>query len=98
MMSQNLVLPEVEFDEFQRFCRQKGFDLSYFGPEISGSKENIERRQFDSPKVIKLKRQRFTSKGIPYDVAEWQREKWSATLSRLRDEFFESRRGGREGT
>ena len=97
-MSQNLVLSEVEFDEFQRFCRHKGFDLSYFGPEISGSKENIERHQFDSPKVIKFKRQRFTSKGIPYDVAEWEREKWSAILSQLRDEFFESRRGEHEGT
>ena len=97
-MAKNLLLSEAEFVDFQRYCREKGFDLSYFSGEISGSKEEIERHQFDRPKVIKFKRQRFSSKGIPYDVAEWQREKWSATLSRLTDEFFESSRGEREGT
>ncbi len=91
MVSENLVLIEGEFDEFQRFCRHKGFDLSYYGPEIFGSKENIERYQFDSLKVIKLKIRRFTSKGIPYDVAEWQKEKWIATLAQLKDEFLKGR-------
>jgi hypothetical protein len=87
-VAKNLVLSEVEFDEFQRFCRDKGFDLCYFGPEISGSKENIERHQFDRPKVIKFKRQRFTSKGIPYDVAEWQEERWDSSLPQIQDEFL----------
>ena len=87
-MAKNQLLSGAEFDNFQRYCREKGFDLSYFSDEISGSKEEIEQYQFDSPKVIKFSRQRFSSKGIPYDVAEWQREKWSATLSQLMEEFF----------
>lgn len=87
-MAKNLVLPEAEFNEFRRYCRGKGFDLSYFGAEILGSKEEIEGHQFDSPKVIKLRRRRFAFQGIPYDVAEWQREKWNGSLSRLQDEFF----------
>ena len=87
-MAKNLVLSEAEFDDFQRYCREKGFDLSYFSGEISGSKEEMERHQFDSPKVIKFKRQRFSSKGIPYDVAEWQREKWDSSLPQIQDEFF----------
>jgi len=87
-MAQNLVLPEVEFDEFKRYCRGKGFDLSYFGPEISGSKEEIECHQFDSPKVIKLRKLRFAFRGIPYDVAEWQQEKWVSNLSEIQSEFL----------
>ena len=59
-MAKNLVLSEAEFDEFKQYCHEKGFDLSYFGPDISGSKEEIERYQFDGPKVIKVKRRRFS--------------------------------------
>ena len=87
-MAKNLVLPEAEFDEFKRYCRGNGFDLSYFGAEILGSKKEIEGHQFDSPKVIKLSRRRSPFQGIPYDVAEWQREKWNGSLPRLQDEFF----------
>lgn len=86
---QNLALSEVDFDKFQRFCREKGFDLSYFGSEVSGSREQIERHQFDSPKVIKLRKSRFGFAGIQYDVAEWQQANWRRTLPKLRDEFFE---------
>ena len=67
----NLVLSEAEFDEFKQYCHEKGVDLSYFGPEILGSKEEIERYQFSSPQVMKLRKRRFTFQGIPYDVAEW---------------------------
>jgi hypothetical protein len=83
----NLVLSEAEFDEFKQYCREKGFDLSYFGPEILGSKEEIEHR-FSRPQVIKLRKRRFTFQGIPYDVAEWQQQKWLTSLPGLRDEFF----------
>lgn len=69
MASENVVLSEAEFDTFQRFCRSKGFDLSYYGPEIDGGE--VGPYQFDSPKVIKVKRRRFSSGGVPYDVAEW---------------------------
>ncbi len=86
-MVTNIVLSEAEFAEFRQFCRGKGFDLSYFGPEISGSREEIERHHFDGPKVIKLSKRRFGFRGIPYDVAEWQREKWNASLPQLQDEF-----------
>ena len=94
-MAQNLVLSEDEFDEFRQYCRGKGFDLSYFGPDISGSREEIERYQFDGPKVIKLKRRRFSFSGRPYDVAEWQQQKWLTSLPGLRDEFL---RGGNKLT
>ena len=87
-MAKNLVLSEAEFDEFKQYCHEKGFDLSYFGSDISGSKEEIERYQFDSPKVIKLKRRRFSFSGTPYDVAEWQQQKWLTSLPGLRDEFL----------
>ena len=84
----NLVLSETEFVEFKQYCREKGFDLSYFGPEILGSKEEIERYQCDGPKVIKLRKRRFTFQGIPYDVAEWQQERWDSSLPQIQDEFF----------
>ena len=90
-MAQNLVLSEAEFDEFKRYCKGKGFDLSYFGAEISGSKEQIEHYQFSSPKVIRLRKHRLTFKGIPYDVAEWQQEKWASNLPEIQSEFLSSR-------
>ena len=90
---ENLVLSEVDFDRFRRFCHEKGFDLSYYSPEISGTKEEIERHHFDSPKVIKLRKRRFGFEGIPYDVAEWQQEDWRRILPELRDEFFEKAEG-----
>ena len=82
-MAKNLVLSEAEFDEFKQYCHEKAFDLSYFGPDISGSKKEIERYQFDSSKVIKLKRSRFSFTGTPYDVAEWQQQKWLTSLPGL---------------
>ena len=84
----NLVLSEAEFVEFKQYCREKGFDLSYFGPEILGSKEGIEHYQFSRPQVIKLRKRRFTFQGIPYDVAEWQQERWDSGLPQIQDEFF----------
>jgi hypothetical protein len=87
-MTENLVLSEAEFDRFRRFCYEKGFDLSYYSPEISGTKEEIERHHFDNTKVIKLRKRRFGFEGIPYDVAEWQQESWQRSLPELRDMFF----------
>jgi len=87
-MTENLVLTESEFDEFRQYCRAKGFDLSYFSSDISGTKDEIEHYQFDRPKVIKLRKRRFGFEGIPYDVAEWQQESWLGFLPKLRDEFF----------
>lgn len=86
---ENLVLYEAEFDRFRRFCREKGFDLSYFSPEISGTKEEIVCHAFDSSKVVKLRNRRFGFTDIPYDVAKWQQESWKAQISGLKDEFFQ---------
>ncbi len=91
LLRENLVLIESEFDEFQRFCRQKGFDLSYYSPEISGSKKDIEYHQFENSKVIKLIRGWINFRGVPYDVAEWQRGKWADALPQLKDEFSKMR-------
>ena len=87
-MAKNLVLSEAEFVEFKQYCREKGFDLSYFGSEILGSKEEIEHCQFSRPQVIKLRKRRFTFQGIPYDVVEWQQERWDSSLPQIQDEFF----------
>ena len=86
-MAKNVVLSEAEFDEFKQYCHDKGFDLSDFGPEILGSKEEIEHYQFSRPQVIKLRKRRFTFQGIPYDVAEWQQEKWASNLSEIQASF-----------
>ncbi len=90
-MTENLVLPENEFTEFKQYCRERGFDLSYFSGEISGSKGEIEQHQFDSPQVIKLTKHRFTFRGVPYTVAEWQQEKWRSCFPEIREEFFKKR-------
>ncbi len=87
-VAKNLILSEAEFDEFKQYCHEKGFDLSYFGPEILGSKEEIEHYQFSRPQVITLRKRRFTFQGIPYDVAEWQQERWDSRLAQIQDEFF----------
>ena len=71
-MTENTVLEEADFEKFRQYCRTRGLDLCYFCPEISGSKEEITCHKFDSPKVIKLRKRRFSFEGIPYDVAEWQ--------------------------
>ena len=88
-IEQNLILSEAEFDEFQRYCREKGFDLSYyvfyFSNEISGSKRAIERHQFDEPKVIKLIKHGFEFIGIPYTVAEWQQDKWRSQFAEIKE-------------
>ena len=90
-MAKNVLLSEAEFDDFESYCRKKGVDLSYFSGEISGSKEEIEQHQFDGPQVIKLTRHRFTFRGVPYTVAEWQQEKWRSCLSEIQEEFFKKR-------
>lgn len=87
-MTENLLLEEAEFEKFRQHCRSKGFDLSYYCSEISGSKEEITGHKFDGPKVIKLRKRRFGFAGIPYDVAEWQQESWRRNLPTLREEFF----------
>jgi hypothetical protein len=87
-VAKNLILSEAEFDKFKQYCYEKGFDLAYFGPEIQGSKEEIEHYQFSRPKVIKLRKRRFSFQGIPYDVAVWQEERWGNSLAQMQDVFF----------
>ncbi len=87
----NLLLPENDFAKFKQYCGEKGFDLSYSSPEISGLKEEIEWHQFDGPQVIKLTRGQFTFIGVPYTVAEWQQEKWGSRFSEIQEEFFSKR-------
>jgi hypothetical protein len=53
VIEQNLILSETEFDEFQHYCHEKGFDLSYYN-SISGSEKEIQQQKFDEPAVIKL--------------------------------------------
>jgi len=89
----NLVLMESEFAEFQEFCRNRGFDLSYYSGEVTGSKREIESYPFNGPRVVRLRKGLFAYRGVPYDVAEWQKNDWSHQFSRIRDEFFHRTEG-----
>ena len=91
MVEQNLILAEAEFDEVQRYCREKGFDLSYYSSSISGSEKEIRQQKFDEPQVIKLIKRRFTSIGIPYSVAEWQQDRWHNQFKEIQQEFFKNK-------
>lgn len=91
-MAENLVLFESDFRKFRQYCREKGFDLSYHSTEIRGSKQQIEGRQSDSAKVIKLRKRRFSFEGIPYDVTEWQQEKWRCEFSDTKEEFLHKKK------
>ena len=92
MIEENLILSETEFDEFQRYCREKGFDLSYYSSSISGSIKEIQQQKFDEPAVIKLLKHRFTSIGIPYKVAEWEQVRWHNQFKEIQREFFKNKK------
>lgn len=87
-MADNLVLSESDFEEFRQYCRQRGFDLCYFSSEISGSRQEIANLQFGSPKVIKIIKRRFSLRGVPYDVAEYQQNEWKRAFPSIKEEFF----------
>jgi hypothetical protein len=87
-MTKNLVLAEREFDDFKRLCRKKGFDLSYYGPQISGSIKEMKNTNLDGSRVILLSKHWFINHGVPYSVAEWQQEKWCNNRPDLEDKFF----------
>jgi hypothetical protein len=88
IVSKNLVLSEVEFEEFRHFCGEKGFDLSYFSVDYLDSISDMQQHAFDDPYVIKLIKNRFTVIGIPYTVAEWQQERWRNQLAGIQRYFF----------
>ncbi|MCX8125773.1 MAG: hypothetical protein N3E40_01325 [Dehalococcoidia bacterium] len=94
-MGDNLLLEGAAFEQFRQYCRTQGFDLSYYTSEISGSIKEIADYYSDSPKVIRLRKRRFGFSGVPYDVAEWQRESWRENFIRLRKDFLDKgKRGG----
>jgi hypothetical protein len=37
----NLVLSEAEFVEFKQYCREKGFDLSYFALNFRAQRKKL---------------------------------------------------------
>ncbi|MFA5308221.1 MAG: hypothetical protein WC370_01895 [Dehalococcoidales bacterium] len=87
MESENLVLPEADFVAFQRLCRREGFGLCYYGPEIP--LKGIGDCRLGDDVVVKVERRRFSSVGIPYEVADWQRKEWRDALPQLKAKFFE---------
>jgi hypothetical protein len=95
--TKNFLLYEEDFIDFQKYCYnihpENRINLCFFSEEISGSKEDIAWHQFGSFKVIKFKKNRFVSKGIPYDVGEWEQEKWKDAFPQLIQGFFVSRGG-----
>jgi len=92
VIEENLILSETEFDEFQRYCREKLFDLSYYGSSISGSEKEIQQQKFGEPAVVKLLKHRFTSIGIPYTVAEWEQVRWHNQFKEIQREFFKNKK------
>ena len=91
MIDNNLILTEIEFDDFQRYCREQGFDLSYFSSKISGTRKEIGQHQFDDFQVIKLIKHKFAYTGIPYSVAEWQTDKWRNQFAEIKGDFFKKK-------
>lgn len=88
MQAKNLVLSEEQFDKFQKYCKEKGFDLSYFSDLGSMGMKELENYQLEkAPRVAKLQKRRFGSKCKIYDVAEWERKDWSNTFPVLYEEF-----------
>ena len=87
----NLILSEIEFGNFQRYCREKRFDLSYFSSGILGSRKEIEQHQFDGFQVIKVVKRGFIHEGIPYTVAEWQQGEWRNQFLEIQEDFFKKR-------
>ena len=85
----NLLLSEPEFELFRQYCREKGFDLSYYELEISGSRSELERYSFDGPRVIKIKKRWSGFEGTPYDVPVWQRDKWRSSFNQIKDDFLQ---------
>jgi hypothetical protein len=90
LFGKDLILSETEFNDFQSYCREKGFDLSYLSSHISGSRKEIEQHRFDEPQVIKLIKHRFTYEGVPYTVAEWQQGKWRNQFTEIQGDFFKN--------
>jgi hypothetical protein len=90
-ISNNLILSETEFGDFQRYCREKGFDLSYFSSGILGSRKEIEQHQIDDFQVIKLIKHKFAYTGIPYSVAEWQQDKWRNQFLEIQEDFIKNK-------
>jgi hypothetical protein len=90
-ISNNLILSETEFGDFQRYCREKGFDLSYFSSGILDSRKEIEQHQVDDFQVIKIIKHKFTYTGIPYSVAEWQQDKWRNQFLEIQEDFIKNK-------
>jgi hypothetical protein len=91
VIEENLILSETEFDKFQRYCRENGFDLSYYSSSFSGSEKEIQQQKFDEPVAIKLIKHRFTSVGKPYTVAEWEQVRWHNQFKEIQQEFFKNK-------
>ena len=89
--SKNLILSDLEFDDFKRFCSERGFDLSYYSVDFFDSINEMKRYEFGDPYVIKLVKHRFTVTGIPYTVAEWQQEEWRRQLPEVQRDFLKGR-------
>ena len=97
MREKILILEEQEFERFRKYCKEKGFDLSYIRGEdfkISrfSSNENT-RRELEKEAVNRnskiVKRQNW--KASFYDVAEYEKERWDNAFLEIYEEFKESK-------
>jgi len=90
-----LILEEPEFERFRKYCKEKGFDLSYirggdFKISRFSSNENTRRelereaRRRDS-KIVKLR----SRKAVFYDVAEYEKGRRDNAFEEIYEKFKE---------
>ncbi|OIO47064.1 MAG: hypothetical protein AUJ31_00510 [Parcubacteria group bacterium CG1_02_39_15] len=95
MSEKILILEEQEFERFRKYCKERGFDLSYKRGEdikISRFSSNEKRRaelereavNRDS-KIVKRQNQKATF----YDIAEYEKERWNNAFQEICEEFKE---------
>ncbi len=88
-----LILEEQEFERFRKYCKGKGFDLSYRrGDDIKisrfSSNENIKRElekeaEKRGTKIVRLENRR----AVLYDVAIYEEERWNESYQKIYEEF-----------
>lgn len=88
-----LILEEREFEEFRKFCKEKGFDLSYIRveevkiPRFSSKekiKKELEKQALErNSRAVKLQSQKATF----YDVGEYGKERWNNAFQEICEEF-----------
>lgn len=92
-MSEKILILEEEFERFRKYCKEKGFGLSYkigeniklsrFSSDKNTNKELEREAENRNSKVVR----RQNRKASFYDVAEYEKEKWDNAFEEIYQEF-----------